>query len=170
MKKLVACALVLNLIQSCTVAKGWENYAVQEPDGKAYLKEMKFKESFKPEMAKFIDEKAIYAWERPKSAGYPNYVVFRFFKTGQWISFACNVLEPSCINNLDQKSFAGYYNYENGMILAETANFNFSEGGVRQIDKFKILEDGSLFLNYLDMDIIYKKIVNEDIKVVKPNW
>jgi len=36
-------------IQSCAVTKGWEVYAMQEPNGKAYLKEMEFKESFRPE-------------------------------------------------------------------------------------------------------------------------
>ena len=170
MKKILVALLIINLIQACTVAKGWEHYAVQEPGGKAYLKEMQFKKSFKPEMANYIDEDAIYAWKRPESAGLPNYVIFRFFKTGQWISFSCNELESSCVNNLDQKSFAGYYNYKNGEILTETANFNFSQGGVRQINRLKIFEDGSLSINYLEMEIVYQKIKNSEVKMVVPNW
>jgi len=157
-------------IQSCAVTKGWETHAVQEPNGKVYLKEMKFKESFRPEMADYIDEDAIYAWKRPETAGSPNYVVFRFFKTGQWISFSCSELEPGCINNLNQKSFVGYYNYKDGMILTEAANFNFSKAGKSEINKMIIFEDGSLYLNDLRTEMLYKKIKGEQVEKISPTW
>ena len=162
--------IVIILIQSCAVTKGWETYAVQEPNGKAYLKEMKFKKSFQPEMANYIDEDAIYAWKRPESSGPPNYVVFRFFKTGQWISFSCNELEPNCINNLNQKSFVGYYNYKDGAILTEAANFNFSKSGKSEINKLKILDNGNLYINYSNTEIIYQKIKGEQVEKVTPDW
>jgi len=43
MKQMYLFFIVIILIQSFAVTKGWETYAVQEPNGKAYLKEMKFK-------------------------------------------------------------------------------------------------------------------------------
>ena len=131
---------------------------------------MKFKESFQSEMGNYIDENVIYVWKRPESAGSPNYIVFRFFKTGQWISFSRNELESSCVNNLNQKSFVGYYNYKDGMILTEAANFNFSKSGKSEINKLKIMEDGSLYHNYSKTDMFYQKTKNEEVKNVVPNW
>jgi hypothetical protein len=134
MKKISIFFLTLIILISCNVIKGWESYAVKETNGRAYLKTMKFKESFEAEMANYIDEKSIYILERQPSENISKYVVLRFFKTGQWIRYVSNEYpEASLVNDLKKGSFIGYYNYKNGKILTEEPNFNFSNSGKSNI-------------------------------------
>lgn len=56
------------------------------------------------------------------------------------------------------------------MILTDAANFNFSKSGKSEINKLKIMEDGSLYHNYSKTDMVYQKTKNEEFKNVVPNW
>ncbi len=60
MKKILIFLLMCYLAQGCILIRGWEYYAVDEPGGRAYLKDMKFKDSFEPEMANYIDDNVVY--------------------------------------------------------------------------------------------------------------
>ncbi len=174
MKKILIFLLMCYLAQGCILIRGWEYYAVDEPGGRAYLKDMKFKDSFEPEMANYIDDNVVYVWDdrsnRPSFSTDSDYIVIRFFKTGQWISFGCDEVTPEHCNNLNQSSYVGYYNYRNGFVLQERPNFDFSQSGTRRIDKAKILPSGDLFLKYKTLEITFKKTEVKGLKPLLPDW
>jgi hypothetical protein len=172
MKKISIFFLIVIFLVSCNVIQGWQSFAIQEPNGRAYLKDMKFKKSFKSEMANYIDEKSIYILEREPSENISRYVILRFFKTGQWIRYVSNEYpKPSLVNDLKKGAFIGYYNFKNDKILTEEPNFNFSNSGKSNIHSFIVKGD---FIEQIKTPFkdnpIYKKTKIDNLEQVIPDW
>lgn len=174
MKKFILFFSVIILIQlqSCNVTKGWQSYAIKEHNGRSYLKNMKFKNSFQSEMANCIDEESIYLLEREPAANITQYVILRFFKTGQWVRYISNDYPTSdLVNNLSKGVFIGYYNCKQGIITTEEPNFNFSAAGKSNIHYYQINNN---FIEQLKTPFksnpFYKKVKIDGMIPVSPDW
>lgn len=174
---LLSIFLLLQL-QSCNVLKGWQSYSVQEPNGRSYLKDMKFKESFKSEMGDLIDENAIYyRYYENESIDFKLHSGIRFFKTGQYIGYGSrDELDYSIFTEL-KKGGIGYYNVKvkDSIIILEYPNHLFRRSGKRNLDKYKILSNGdleSITKSASDYGAVYKKIPLSEKNLIEvvPDW
>ena len=171
MKNKFIIIVIFIIVTGCS-AYNWQSYAVKEPNGRLYLKQMKFKESFETDMGDCIDEGVIYILEQEPGKNVPRYIILRFFDTGQWIRFTSNEYPTSdLINDMTMGKFIGYYNCKKDILLTEEPNFNFSNSGVRNIHNFKIYDSYIEQLNSpFKSKPIYKKCKIDGMQPISPDW
>lgn len=169
--------IIACLIQGCANLKP-NSYAVINPDSRTYLIDMKFKNSFKPEMASLIDENVIYyRYYKNESINFELHSGIRFFKSGQYIGYGSKEeLDHSIFTQLN-KGGIGYYNskVKDSIVIIESANLLYRRSGKRNLDKYKVLPNGdlkSITRQASDYNAIYKKInLNEsNLKELVPDW
>lgn len=174
---LLIISLVIVVLNGCS----WKTYISQNSYGRMQLKEMKFKESFKNINNELIDDNSIYYHhsDDPKIDMEFNFII-RFFKNGQYAFFARNenpIINLSYndidFNDLKKANYVGYYKIKDKIVIIEYPNHLFRRAGKRNLDKYKILNNGdleSITNGASDYKSIYKKISVENLKQVIPDW
>lgn len=176
MKKMFLLFL-LWLAQGCVISKP-ESFAVIDSDKRSYLKEMKFKDSFRPEMNILIDKNTVYyRYYENKAIDLKLHSGLRFFKTGQYIGYGSREELDYFIFTKLNKGGIGYYNSKinDSIIIIEKPNLIFRRAGKRNFDKYKVLPNGdlkSITKQASDYGGIYKKIPlsENSLEEFIPDW
>lgn len=156
-------------LSSCRLMLHYTNYIEENEYGRMHLKNMKFKKSFKPEMANSIDVNSIYFnFYEDTSINYKMYGYWRFFNDGQYATFRSNTDDVN-INNFDKAFMVGYYNVIGNKLLIEFPNTSINEPGKRVILKFEILNDGIKQIKPKKY-LVYKKIGTDNLLPINPDW
>ncbi|MDV6167105.1 hypothetical protein R1T16_01625 [Flavobacterium sp. DG1-102-2] len=171
MKKIKLLSAVF-IFQGCYLMQEWQSYSVKEHNGRSFLKEMKYKESFTPQMSNLIDQNCLYHryYENP-SIDYKLHSGIRFFKNGQYIIYnSSSALNYSIFTTFSQGEI-GYYNsnLKDSIIIIEKANHLFRRAGKRSLDRYKVTSNGDLISitkDASDLEVSTKKITRLNLRIV----
>jgi len=171
LKFLFVCVIML-FIQGCN---NWQYYISQNSYGRKQLKDMKLKKSFDSSKIDLVDLNAIYYHhDVDESINMEFNFIIRFFKNGQYAFFSRSdkpivnlTYKDVDFNDLNKASEVGYYNVKNKTVKVEFPNHPL----VGSLKKYRVLPNGDMELRIAsNYKHIYKKILVENLKDVKPDW
>lgn len=138
--RIILFGLTIGLFNSCS----FKSHFIENEFGRIQLKKMKFKDSFKSEMADEIDTDSIYFFSKISSFGETiSYSYLKLYKTGQYASFFGDK-EQLNTNDLRKAYIVGYYNVENNKLILEYPRRGGKAGGKRKYKIFEIKNNGCL--------------------------
>jgi hypothetical protein len=181
--KLLMLLIFICVSQGCTVILGYRYHVDINQHDRRQLKKMNFKKTFDQSKTGILDSHAIYFHHsKDESIDMEFNFIIRFFETGQYAFFARNVSpiiglshEDIDYNDLKRATYVGYYNIKKDFVIIEYPNHLFRRGGIRNIDKYKVLPNGdlkSITKIASDYGAVYNKIPlsENDLINVAPDW
>jgi hypothetical protein len=171
--------LLLITLNSCVsgifeMARGYDKYVEVNVDGRKELKNKRFKEKFKPEMAENINcIDVYYNYYEDKQINYARHNYLIFYKTGHYAYFSTESKDIN-LDDLNKANFVGYYIVKDNKLKLETPTGNFNTAHYRVFWNFNVDNE---ILNRQESGV-NRQFKNEfkidkDIKLSrksKPNW